>query len=96
MSKQSQISPEPLSVRHNMLFNTVGSLMYQGCLWVITVLVVRLSDGYANSGILAFAMTIGNLFNPLATYSMRTYQVSDVRDRYSTHSYVALRLITRG
>ena len=77
-----------------MIVNAAGSLFYQGCLWAITVLVVVLSGGYENSGILAFAMTVGNMFNPLATYSMRTYQVSDTEHRYHTRNYVALRLIT--
>lgn len=86
--------PEPLSLRRNMFFNTVGSLMYQGCLWLTTVLVVVLSSGYNDSGLLAFAMTIGNMFNPIATYSMRPYQVSDVRGDYSQENYVAFRLVT--
>jgi len=77
-----------------MLFNTVGSLTYQGYLWLTTVLVVILSNGYTGSGVLALAMTIGNMFNPIATYSMRTFQVSDVKGTYSQSSYVGFRLVT--
>lgn len=77
-----------------MLFNTTGSLVYQGCLWLTTVLVVTLSGAYTGSGILAFAMTIGNMFNPIGTYSMRTYQVSDIRCLLSQGNYIAFRLIT--
>lgn len=84
---------KPLSVRENFVWNTVGCLMYQGCLWLTTVAVVLLSD-YSNSGALAYGMAIGNIFNPIATYNMRTYQVSDVRNRYSTGNYVAFRLVT--
>lgn len=77
-----------------MLYNTIGSLTYQGCLWITTVLVVILSNGYSDSGILSFAMTIGNMFSAIGTYSMRTYQVSDVKGKYSQRNYVAFRLIT--
>jgi hypothetical protein len=77
-----------------MLFNTVGSLMYQGCLWIITVLVVVLSDGYTDSGILSFAMTVGNMFTALGTYNMRTFQVSDVKNEYSQGTYVGFRCLT--
>lgn len=77
-----------------MLYNTIGSLTYQGCLWITTVLVVILSDGYSDSGILSFAMTIGNMFTAVGTYSMRTYQVSDIKGKYSQRNYVAFRLIT--
>lgn len=82
------------SLRKNMLFNTVGSLMYQGCLWIITVLVVVLSDGYTDSGILSFAMTVGNMFTALGTYNMRTFQVSDVKNEYSQGTYVGFRCLT--
>ena len=74
---------EAASIRRNMLFNTIGSLTYQGCLWITTVIVVILSDSYRASGILSFAMTIGNMFSAIGTYSMRTYQVSDVKGKYS-------------
>lgn len=87
-------TPEPLSIKQNTLFNTVGSIAYQGCLWLTTVLVVVLSDGYYDSGILAFAMAIANMFNPIATYSMRIYQVSDVDNKYSQPNYVAFRIAT--
>ena len=86
--------PEPLDIKKNMLYNTIGSLTYQGCLWITTVLVVILSNGYSDSGILSFAMTIGNMFSAIGTYSMRTYQVSDVKGKYSQSNYVAFRLIT--
>lgn len=91
---EKAVPPKPLSVKRNILFNTVGSLTYQGCLWLTTVLVVILSNGYTGSGVLALAMTIGNMFNPIATYSMRTFQVSDVKGTYSQSSYVGFRLVT--
>ncbi|MCH4180588.1 MAG: oligosaccharide flippase family protein [Atopobiaceae bacterium] len=81
-------------MRRNLLFNTVGSLTYQGCLWLTTVLVVVLSSGYNDSGLLAFAMTVGNMFNPIATYSMRPYQVSDASGEHTQGSYVGFRLTT--
>lgn len=77
-----------------MLFNTVGSLMYQGCLWLTTVLVVTLSHGYEDSGAYAFAMTVGNMFTAVATYNIRTYQVSDLGGKYSQANYIAFRGVT--
>lgn len=91
MPKQIDISP--LSIKQNMLWNTIGSLFFQGCLWLVTVLVVILA-GYDDSGMLAYAMAIGNIYFPLATYNMRTVQVSDIDDEYSQSNYVAFRLIT--
>lgn len=79
-----------------MIWNTFGTVFYQGCLWLITVLVVRLSNDYSNSGSLAFAMSIGNITFALGTYNMRTYQVADTEGRYTPKNYVAFRCVTMG
>lgn len=86
--------PAPLSVKQNALWNGIGCTVYQGCQWLITVLVVVLSANYENSGILAYAMTIGNILTPVATYSMRTFQVSDIENKYSQQNYIGFRFIT--
>ena len=78
----------------NMLYNTIGSLTYQCCLWLLTVLVVVLSNGFESSGVLAFAMATGNMFFAIGTYNMRAFQVSDVNVQYTSHQYIAFRLIT--
>ena len=83
-----------LSIKGNIAWNTVGSVFYQGCLWLMTVLVVRLSNDYQNSGCLAFAMSIGNIYTALGTYTVRTFQVADVDNTYSASNYVGFRLIT--
>lgn len=83
-----------LSVKQNMLWNSIGCLIYQACQWAMTVAVVVFSSGYDNSGVLAFAMAIGNIYYPLATYNMRTIQVSDVNDEYSSEEYVGFRVVT--
>lgn len=83
-----------LSLKKNMLWNSLGSITYLGCQWLITILVVRLSSGYENAGILALAMAIGNLFAPLAIYKMRTIQISDTNQERSAGEYLAFRIIT--
>lgn len=85
-----------LSIKLNMLWNSAGSLAYLGCQWLITVLVVRLSDGYDAAGTLSLAMSVYNMFSSLALYRMYTYQVSDVKHENSVGEYFAFRLITCG
>ena len=63
-------------------------------MWILTVLVVRLSSDYQNSGALAFAMSVGNVFYMMATYNLRTYQVADVANEYSPSNYIAIRIFT--
>ncbi len=83
-----------LSLKQNLLWNTVGCLIYQGCQWLTTVLVVLLSSSYDNSGILAFAMATGNICTAISTYSVRTFQVSDIKGQFSSENYVGFRVIT--
>lgn len=85
---------KPLSTKQNILWNSFGSTIYQGCLWLTTVFVVLLSASYENSGVLAYAMTMGNIFSPIAIYSIRTFQVSDIENTHSLQNYIAFRLIT--
>lgn len=82
-----------LSVGQNTFYNSLGSLTYQACLWLITVLVVKLAS-YEDAGILSLAMSITNMFFTLATFGIRDFQVSDYRAKYSTATYVSTRLVT--
>ena len=85
---------EGLSLKQNMLWNSFGSLTYLGCQWLITILVVRLADGYDDAGTLSLAMSVYNMFSSLAIYRMYTYQVSDVNHENTVGEYFAFRIIT--
>ena len=85
---------EPLSVKHNLLWNTIGCLFYLGCQWLTTILVVTLTGDYANSGLLAYAMAVGNIFAPIALYKIRAFQVSDLSGEYTSSHYLGFRLCT--
>lgn len=87
-------TPKPLSTTANTIWNASGCLFYLGCQWLTTVLVVVLSDGYSNSGLLAYAMSVGNMFAAFALYKIRTYQVSDVDNLYSGSNYIGFRIFT--
>lgn len=93
MTKDPMI-PISLSTKANTLWNMAGCLFYLGCQWLTTVLVVIFSTGYANSGALAFAMSVGNMFASVSLFKIRTYQVSDIEDRFSHNEYIGFRLAT--
>ena len=83
-----------LSIRANMIWNSVGSLTNLGCQWVITVLVARLASSYDTAGVYSLAMSIFNMFTQLAQYRMYTVQIADVRKENSVGEYFTFRLIT--
>ncbi len=76
-------------------FNTVGNVVYLGCTWLLTVLVVRVS-GYDDAGVLSIAMSVGNIFYFIGMYGMRSFQSSDVTHKYSDKTYIKTRFVTVG
>ena len=97
-SDKSQVArndvPKALSIRKNMIWNGVGASLYQGCQWLITIVVVVLSSSYENSGALAFAMASGNVFSGLSVFNAHTFQLADTENRFSPQNYISFRLIT--
>lgn len=85
---------KPLSTFSNTIWNALGCLFYLGCQWLTTVMVVRLSSSYSNSGLYAFAMASGVIFASIALYKVRTFQVSDLNNEFSSRQYIAFRLVT--
>lgn len=94
MDTKTQQSVAPLSLRANTLWNAFGCLFYLGCQWLTSVLVVRLSTGYENSGALAFAMANGIIFASIGLYKVRTFQVSDLSGEFSNRDYIGFRFVT--
>jgi O-antigen/teichoic acid export membrane protein len=82
------------SILKNFIWNSGGNIFYQAGKWLLTILVVRLSDGYEDAGYLALAMSLSNVFLFIAAYSMRNYQVSDLKGEYSDNIYVTSRVVT--
>ena len=82
-----------LSVQANMIYNTVGSVIYLGCQWLINITVVRFGS-YDAAGMLALTMSVTNIFATVSTFGMRAFHVSDIDNKYSEALYVRTRLLT--
>ena len=82
-----------LSTKQNMLYNTIGSVFYLACQWLITIIVVHLGD-FDMAGNLTIAISLSNTFSTIATYGVKNYQVSDMENTYSSSEYVSNRLFT--
>ncbi|WP_395150984.1 lipopolysaccharide biosynthesis protein [uncultured Allofournierella sp.] len=80
-------------LRRNLIFNTLGSLLFYVCQAAITLLVTALAGAQAN-GMLATAMTISNVCLSVASYGMRTFQVSDLEGKYTDRTYLRSRWVT--
>ena len=81
-------------MRKNQLYITIGNFVYLLAQWALTVVVVRLSTDFYMAGLLGLAMTVANIFFIIASYGLRSYQVSDVQHVYADQSYTLSRAIT--
>lgn len=81
------------SIGKNMLFNSVGSLFYLMCQWLVTVLSTRLGS-FETCGVLTLAISITNVFYVVSTFSLRVFQVSDTNGKYPPGRYYSTRLMT--
>lgn len=84
---------EGRSVKQNMMFNTVGSLIYYFCQWLMSVLIVRIS-GFSDAGILALAMNVTAAPAIVGLFNIRSYQVSDIEGQYPDKIYLYSRIYT--
>lgn len=77
----------------NLLWNTIGSLLFYICQAAINLLVVALA-GIEAGGVLGVAMTAANVCVSFASYGMRTFQVSDLAGAYADRTYLRSRILT--
>lgn len=77
----------------NLLWNTIGSLLFYICQAAINLLVVALA-GIEAGGVLGVAMTAANVCVSFASYGMRTFQVSDLAGAYADRTYLRSRTLT--
>lgn len=91
MSKTSE--KKERTVQQNMVFNTVGSLIYYVCQWLISVIIVRLS-GFGEAGLLSLAMSATSAPAIIGLFNVRSYQVSDMKGQYTDKEYIHSRMYT--
>ena len=86
-------SQKSLSMRNNVLWNSIGNLIYWGSSWLTTILVVRLGS-YELAGILSLAMSVSSTIYCISAYGVYNYQVSDLKNQYTPDDYMSMRIIS--
>ncbi len=81
------------NLKKNMLWNAAGNLIFLGCQWLITVLVTKLGN-FTDAGLLSLAMSVSATFQTVAMFGIRSFQVSDIENKYSDTQYVGFRIIS--
>lgn len=83
------------SFKRGTVINFIGYGIYMGFQWLINIIVVRML-GYDSAGVLSLAITVTSSFYVAAHFNIRTYQVSDHENRFTTGEYVGQRLVNCG
>lgn len=81
-------------LKKSIMWNTVGSVYYAFCQWVMTVAIIYMTKDYWPVGLFGLAMSVTNSFSSIASFGMRSFQVSDIKNVYSNENYVTSRRIT--
>ena len=83
----------PLSVKENIVWNSVGNFIYLFSQWLLSFFVVRIL-GFEDAGVLSLAIAIAGSFVGISLYGMRSFQVSDIEGKYPDKAYLVSRYIT--
>lgn len=89
-----KINPDKqLSIKQNMLYNSIGNFIYGISQWLLVVIVTRL-NGYEDAGVLSLAIAVVAVLYTISLYGMRVFQATDVLYSYSDGDYITSRIIT--
>ena len=84
---------ERSQIGRDYLWNTAASLM-TSLATVVMLLVVTRTAGIRAAGVYSLAIAVGQQFQTLGMYEVRTYHVTDLRHRFTFGTYLATRIIT--
>lgn len=73
--------------------NISGTTVYY-FVQLLTSIIITKVIGFEAAGINSLALTISNVFYPVALYGVRGFQVGDIRNRYSEGNYAFARVVT--
>lgn len=90
MTSSEQRTP---SLGRDYFWNTAWSFMVAGATVIMLIIVTR-AAGVAAAGVFSIALAIGQQFQTLGMYEVRTYQVTDVQGRFTFGTYLAVRILT--
>lgn len=74
-------------------WNILGSLASAAMSTLLLLSVARLLDSY-NADVFSIAYAVGNLLITVATFQVRDFQATDIKEKYSFNNYFYARVLT--
>lgn len=81
------------TMKKTYIWTVLAGLIYAGSSFLMSMAVSNILGVHA-AGVFAIAMSIGNQLVTVGYYNMRTFQVSDVTEKYSFADYSGFRAVT--
>ena len=75
------------------IWNSIGSFLQSAISPILLIVITRL-NGVGDSGLFSFAMSLSVVFWAISLWGGRTYQVSDVKEEFSSGDYIVVRFIS--
>ena len=85
--------PDNNTMKQTYFWTVLAGMTYAGSSFLMSMVTSNLL-GAAMAGVLALALSIGNQLVTIGYYNIRTFQVSDVREKYSFSDYCGSRILT--
>lgn len=85
--------PSNHNMKQTYIWTVLAGSVYAGSSFLMSMFTSK-CIGVAEAGILALALSIGNQLVTIGFYNIRTFQVSDVTEKYTFSDYCVLRIIT--
>ena len=84
------------SYTFQIIWNLAGNFCFAIFTWLMSWILSKYygEGNYSGTGILALATSYGNVFFVISSYGLRTFQVSDIKEKYKDGEYVAFRILT--
>jgi len=77
----------------NSFKNLTATVVYYFCQWLILIIVIRIA-GYSVSGEFSLVISFTNIFGLLSQYNIRSFQLSDVNNKFLPQQYSGVYVIT--
>ncbi len=81
------------SVKKDYFWNTLGVFL-QNLLSPLLLVVVSRLNGVEDAGLFSFTFAMAVSFSAISIWGNRTYQVSDIKNRFNSENYIASRILT--
>ena len=79
--------------KSSVLWNMISSMAYSFQSAILLLVVTRVG-GLFTAGVFSISYTVSQMFASVGSYSMRSYQVSDVNNKYTFYNYLSSRMIS--